>query len=98
LPLTERGASALRAAGVYAIVHGHKNILRGQRLVLREGVLNFECDASIDENTRMLEGLEGPGAAVTVFRPDARILAVSTDYPYVKVFDPADLCPSVIIA
>jgi calcineurin-like phosphoesterase family protein len=98
LPLTERGASALRAAGLYAIVHGHKNILRGQRLVLREGVLNFECDASIDENTRVLEGLEGPGAAVTVFRPDARILAVSTDYPYVKVFDPADLCPSVIIA
>jgi hypothetical protein len=83
---------------VYAIVHGHKNILRGQRLVLRKGVLNFECDASIDENTRVLEGLSGPGAAVTVFRPDARILAVSTDYPFVKVFDPAELCPSVIIA
>lgn len=98
LPLTERGAASLRAAGVYAIVHGHKNILRGQRLVLRKGVLNFECDASIDANTRVLEGLSGPGAAVTVFRPDARILAVSTDYPYVKVFDPAELCPSVIIA
>lgn len=86
-PLTDAGANDVQGAGVYAIVHGHRNILRGQRIVLRRGILNFECDASVDENTRRIEGLHGPGGAVTSFLPDGRVLGVSTDYPYVKVFD-----------
>lgn len=86
-PLTDEGARDVQGAGVYAIVHGHRNILRGQRIVLRRGILNFECDASVDINTRRIEGLSGPGGAVTSFLPDGRVLGVSTDYPYVKVFD-----------
>ncbi len=87
-PLTGRGVKDLHGAGIYAIVHGHRNIHHGQRLTLRQGVLNFECDASVDRNTRRLEGLRGPGGAVTVFQPKGRILGISTDYPFVKEFDP----------
>jgi amphi-Trp domain-containing protein len=87
--LTERGVSDLHGAGIYAIVHGHRNILHGQRLTLRAGVLNFECDASVDRNTRTLEGLAGPGGAVVAFLPSGRVRAISTDYPFIKDFDPA---------
>jgi amphi-Trp domain-containing protein len=88
-PLTAQGVSDLHGAGIYAMVHGHRNILRGQRLMLRQGVLNFECDASVDRNTRRLEGLEGPGGASVIFEPGGRIRAISTDYPFIKDFDPA---------
>lgn len=88
-PLTEGGVADLHGAGIYAIVHGHRNILQGQRLTLRRGVLNFECDASVDRTTRILEGLRGPGGAAVIFQPSGRIQAISTDYPFIKDFDPA---------
>jgi hypothetical protein len=92
LPLTADGVAAAHRAGVYAIVHGHRNILRGQRMVLRSGILNFECDCSVDLNTRHIEDLRGKGAAATVFRPDGRILGISSDHPRAKLFDPARAC------
>ena len=87
LLLTERGVTDMHLAGLYAIVHGHRNVLRGQRMMLRAGILNLECDASLDANTRSIEGLDGPGGAVVIFRPTGRIEAISTDYPYVKTLD-----------
>jgi hypothetical protein len=56
--------------------------------MMRGGMLNFECDSSVDANTRRLERLAGPGGAATLVRPDCRVLGISTDYPRVKVFDP----------
>jgi hypothetical protein len=88
-PLTPVGVADLHAAGIFAIVHGHRNILRGQRLSLRQGMLNFECDASVDRNTRRLEGLHGPGAASVIFEPTGRVRAISTDFPFIKDFDAA---------
>ncbi len=87
LPFTEVGVRHMYESGLYAIVHGHRNITRGQRISVSNGVLNFECDASIDRNTRAIEGLEGPGGAAVVFLPQGRILATSTDYPYIKSFE-----------
>ncbi|MEZ4382854.1 MAG: hypothetical protein R3A79_16080 [Nannocystaceae bacterium] len=86
-PFTEAGLKNMHEAGIYAIVHGHRNILRGQRMVLRGGMLNFECDVSVDANTRAIEGQRGPGGGVTVIRPDGYVLGISTDHPYVKRFD-----------
>ncbi|MCA9638077.1 MAG: metallophosphoesterase, partial [Myxococcales bacterium] len=86
-PFTDEGLQAMHEAGIYAIVHGHRNILRGQRMVLRGGMLNFECDVSVDTNTRILEGQRGPGGGVTVIRPDGHVLGISTDHPHVKHFD-----------
>jgi hypothetical protein len=40
--LTEEGTQHLRDAGIHLIVHGHRNVLRGQRMVIRKGILNFE--------------------------------------------------------
>lgn len=89
-PLTDQGLNAMRESGMYAIVHGHRNILRGQRMIIRKGLLNFECDASVDRNTRDIEGLAGAGGAVTTLRSDGRLMGISTDFPYIKLFDPAE--------
>jgi hypothetical protein len=88
-PLTDHGLSQLHGAGIYAIVHGHRNILHGQRLTLRQGVLNFECDASVDRNTRAWRVWPAQVALSCSFYPSGRIQAISTDYPFIKDFDPA---------
>jgi len=90
MPLTRQGVKLLRKkSGVHAIVHGHRNLLHGQRVMLRKGIVNFECDTTLDRNSRKKEGLKGAGAAVTIFRPEGLVMGVSTDYPYIKVFEPA---------
>ncbi len=88
---TPAGVDHLHKAGIYAIVHGHRNILQGQRLLIREGMLNFECDASVDATTREVEGLYGPGGAVVVFSPDGTVSGLSTDYPFIKTFHPGNI-------
>ncbi len=87
-PLTPSGVQVLHSAAIYAIVHGHRNLCQGQRMVVRAGMLNFECDASVDCNTRVVENLYGPGGASVVFSETGRVSAVSTDYPYIKSFHP----------
>jgi hypothetical protein len=89
MPLTRRGVKKLRKeSGIHVIVHGHRNLLHGQRVMLRKGMVNFECDTTLDRNSRRKEGLEGYGAAVTIFRPEGLVMGVSSDYPYIKVFEP----------
>ncbi len=88
MPLTQKGVNLLHDAGILVIVHGHANRRFGQRIMLRKGMINFECDATIDRNSREQERLEGEGAAVTIFHPERLILGVSTDHPYIKIFDP----------
>lgn len=91
-PLSRLGVKLLRKkSGVHAIVHGHRNLLHGQRVVLRKGIANFECDTTLDCNSRAKEGLEGAGAAVTIFRPEGLVMGISSDYPYIKVFEPASI-------
>ena len=92
MPLTRHGVKLLRKkSAVHAIVHGHRNLLHGQRIMLRKGMVNFECDTTLDCNSRKKEGLAGQGAAVTIFRPEGLVMGVSTDYPYIKVFEPASI-------
>ena len=88
-PLTPLGAKHILKSGVRAIVHGHRNLLDGQRIVLRQSVINFECDTTLDAGTRKSEGLTGTGAGVTIIHPDGRVVGISTDFPYAKVFEPA---------
>lgn len=97
-PFTDAGVQNMYEAGLYGIVHGHQNILGGQRVLVREGLLNFECDCSVDINTRHAEGLHGPGGATVIFRPDGYALGISADYPHVKVFDAARVFPLLTIA
>lgn len=85
---TKSGAKTLKTAGYYAIVQGHCNRHEGQQLVNRYGLLNFECDASLDEQTRLKEGLSGRGAATTLIRSSGAVLGISVDYPYVKAYTP----------
>ncbi len=88
MPLTRNGVKKIHKQGIRVVVHGHRNMLHGQRLMLRKGLLNVECDTTLDRNSRKKEGLKGVGAAVTVIHPDGYILGISNDYPYIKLFDP----------
>jgi hypothetical protein len=91
LPLTSQGVERVYRQGIHAIVHGHRNRKHGQRIMLRQGLLHFECDTTLDRNTRAKEGLRGYGAGVTIIDPQGRVIGVSTDYPNAKVFDPTAL-------
>ena len=91
MPLTARGIEMVRKRGIYAIVHGHHNRLHGQRIMLRKGIINFECDATLDRNSRKKEGLKGIGAAATLFTRKRQVLGISNDYPSIKLFDPRAL-------
>ncbi len=90
-PLTLRGVEFVRNRNIHAIVHGHLHLRHGQRITLRKGMINFECDATLDRNTRKREGVAVPGAAVTIIHPDGFVKGISTDYPFIKVFEPAAL-------
>ena len=90
-PLTRAGAQQMHQNDMHVIIHGHKNMINGQRISVRKSIVNFECDVTLDRHSREKEGLAGPGAGVTIIRPDKKIIGISTDHPYVKVFDPGDL-------
>ena len=93
-PLSRRAGQLAHDNGIYAIVHGHRNLLHGQRITLRKGLVNFECDTTMDRNTRQKEGLQGHGAGVTIVHPDGWVTGISTDYPYAKIFQPQRLISS----
>lgn len=90
-PLTLRGVESVRRRKIHAIVHGHLHLHHGQRITLRKGLINFECDSTLDRNTRKRAKIDGHGAAVTIFHPDGVVKGISVDYPFVKVFEPASL-------
>ncbi len=73
------------------IVHGHDNLLHGQRIILRKGIVNFECDTTMDRGSREKESMPGTGASVTIFKPEGVAVGISTDYPKIKVFDPSTI-------
>ncbi|MBD3335944.1 MAG: metallophosphoesterase [Candidatus Eisenbacteria bacterium] len=98
LPLTWRGLRDTRRAGIYAIVHGHRIAKQGHRLALRNGLLNFECDTAVDRHTRRQLGLEGPGASALVLQPSGVMLGISSDYPYAKILNAADVFDFTAIA
>ena len=86
---SKKGALMMYNSGVNAIVHGHRNLYYGQRIMLRKGIINFECDTSLDINTRKKEGVvQGLGASVTIIHPEKLVLGISSDYPCIKVFEP----------
>jgi hypothetical protein len=91
-PLSNKGSRFAHESGVYAIIHGHRNVYHGQRIALRKNLVNFECDTTMDSGSRYREGLKGAGAGVTILHPEKVILGISTDYEHIKVFDPSALC------
>ncbi|HEB95797.1 MAG TPA: metallophosphoesterase [Sedimenticola thiotaurini] len=95
MPLTRHGAGMLRERGIRAVVHGHNRRRQGQRLALHKGLLHFECDATVDRNTRRREGLSGTGAAVTVFDPAGWALGISSDWPRARLFRPAAMLDAI---
>jgi len=88
MPLSRHGVKRAYRHGIHAVVHGHRNRLHGQRIMLHRGMIHIESDVTLDRNTRRKEGLNGFGAGVTIVLPEGRVIAVSTDYPYAKIFEP----------
>jgi hypothetical protein len=88
MPLTEEGVNTFKNEGLHVIVHGHKNRKQGQRIVNQNGIIHIEADITLDRNSRKKEGLCGIGMGATIIHPNRRIVGISNDYPYAKVFDP----------
>jgi len=86
--LTKKGVRRIYKEGLHAVVHGHRNRLHGQQIMLREGMIHIESDVTLDRNSRRKEGLKGFGAGVTIVRPEGQVLGISTDHPFAKVFEP----------
>jgi len=88
LPLTPRGASATRRAGIRVLVHGHVNQHTGQRITLKKGLVHIEADITLDAHSRVREGLEGPGVGATLIDKKRGVVGISGDHPKAKVFKP----------
>jgi hypothetical protein len=86
-PLTAAGVQILNSCGIHAMVHGHQSQRQGQQLVISGGILQIQCDTTIDRNSRERLGMVSPGGAVTVFTEAGDVRGISTDYPYIKVLD-----------
>jgi hypothetical protein len=83
-PFTEIGAACLRSIGVLGIVHGHKSHVTGQQMSMRNGIAHFECDTSLDRNTRIKCGLPGIGRSATIIGCDS-VRAISNDSAFERV-------------
>lgn len=90
MPLSKYGVDKVQRMGIHALVHGHRNLYNGQRIMLRSGLLHIESDTTMDCNSRIKEGLQGLGAGVTIISPNKKIIGISADYPYAKVFTPGN--------
>ena len=91
MPLSKIAQQHAHACGIYAIVHGHRNLHNGQRIAMRKNMLHFECDVTLDAGSRAKEGLKGAGAGATIIHPKGYIIGISSDYKQIKVFDPKRL-------
>jgi hypothetical protein len=87
-PLSKQGVQRAYRRGIHTVIHGHRNVTNGQRIMLRKGMVHVESDITMDRNSRKKEGLDGYGIGVTIVEPKGRIIGISTDYPYAKVFEP----------
>jgi len=92
---THKGSWMLHSAGIHSIVHGHRNLHRGQRIALRKSMLHFECDITLDAHSRINEGLTEFGAGATLIQPEGRILGISSDYQHIKLFETGANCKSL---
>ena len=60
--LTHKGVKRMHRMGIHAVVHGHVSQTNGQRINLRSGLLHFQCDVTLDKNSRIKAGLPGYGS------------------------------------
>lgn len=95
-PFSSPSVKKLNHLGINAIIHGHRNVIKGHRITIKKGILNFECDTSLDRVTRKVENLDGVGAGWFTLKPNGTITAFSTDYPKIKKFDVKKLGGGII--
>jgi len=88
LPLSHAGVKRINRQGIHALVQGHINRKFGQRLVLKQGLLHIESDITLDRHSRSKEGLRDYGVGVTMILPEGKVIGLSADYGYAKVFHP----------
>lgn len=91
LPLTPRGVRAIHKAGIKVVVQGHVNREEGQRIAIKKGLVHVEADITLDKNSRINEGLKGPGMGATLISKKIGIAGISSDYPSVKLLPPKQL-------
>lgn len=95
-PLTRQGSELLKQAGIYALVNGHRSSEQGQRLYVREGLLNFDCDTKLNANCRKKNNILTEGEAVTIFEHNGMVKALCSDLSSPRVFHPSLLLDTTI--
>ncbi len=91
MPLTRFGANISAIVAFTPLSMATITAPGGSASWLRQGMIHIEGDTSMDRNTRAKEGLQGIGAGVTIIRPEKRIIGISSDYKFAKVFEPENL-------
>jgi len=87
-PFTAKGAQQLKAKGIFALVNGHRHHLNGQQLLVKNGLLNFECDTQLNCHCRAKDSMQTEGWSATIFKQDGSVMAISSDHSPLKVFQP----------
>ena len=87
-PLTSKGTQHLKDQGIFALVNGHRAHLDGQKLYVRAGILNFECDTELNSNCRKKQGLNHQGESATIFSINGTVSALCSDLYSPKIFTP----------
>jgi hypothetical protein len=87
-PFSAKGAQQLKAKYIFALVNGHRHHLNGQQLLVRNGLLNFECDTQLNCHCRAKDNMQSPGWSVTIFHQDGSVSAQSSDHAHLKLFQP----------
>ena len=98
LPLTDRGVKLAHNAGIKILVHGHVNRHHGQRIAVKNGLVHVEADITLDQNSRLKEGLRGIGVGATLIDRKQGIVGISGDYSHAKVFHPKHLYRMAAVA
>lgn len=88
LSLSSDGVKRINRLGIHALVQGHVNRKHGQRILHKQGLLHIESDVTLDRNSRSKEGLTDFGIGVTMIHPAGKVVGLSADYGYAKVFHP----------
>lgn len=87
-PFTAKGAQQLKAKGIFALVNGHRHHLNGQQLLVKNGLLNFECDTQLNCHCRAKDAMQTDGWSATIFKQDGSVFAMSSDHTPLNVFQP----------
>ena len=90
--LSDAGVQALEEAGLALLVHGHSDgsgsgSEGGQQLSRLGGLIDLDCDVTINAHRRAMGGMEDVGAAAVLLQSSGLVCALSLDREHGRWID-----------